>query len=453
MALLIWILPVLVLLGGAGLAAISISFALRFQRRGGEVANMRVTSIDKLKPGPAKIKARVCAREDLLTSPMGHHPCVYFRFIVREARGGGRQRRVETVIDDAQAIDVVLDDGTGTAEIDLGRAEVVLQATQRQSSGAFKDPPQELRDLMSRRYGKSTNFLFFNRALTYIESFLTDQTRIVVVGEVERRPDGALEFRGGNVPLIVGDRDDNQLRTPYRRKAFWCWISAGVLVFLTLSLTFAAVVVAGFVTLAARGVQRTGGGEPASFDQVLADLRSSDGFKRMSALDRLQKMPVDERRRADVQRALEPLLQGNDEMAADGAVRALRTWGDAQSVPALLPLLKGPGRIPQETLQTLATIRDRRAADAVAGALDNIHYRDLAAGELRNIGPFAEPSVLRQLQADDVNTRIAACNVLGDIGTAASLPPLDQLANGGDGRVSGAALLAARAIRGRNPRP
>jgi hypothetical protein len=93
MAMLIWILPVLAVLLDGAVAAIPIYFAVRFHRRGSAVANMEVTPVDKLQPGPAKIKARVVAREELLFSPMGRHPCVYYRFLVREMRQTGPGER------------------------------------------------------------------------------------------------------------------------------------------------------------------------------------------------------------------------------------------------------------------------------------------------------------------------------------------------------------------------
>jgi hypothetical protein len=493
--MLIWLLPVLVALVGGAIAAIPIYFAVRFHRRGSAVAGMQVTSVDKLKPGPAKIKARVRAREELLVSPMGRHPCVYYRFQVRELRqtggphGGGQAWH--TVVDDSRSIDLILEDDSGKAQIDLRDAEVVLKTGKTVNSGTFDDPPESLRQLLQRRYGRSTKGLLFNKRMSYIETILPDEAKVVVVGEVEPDRDGTPVFRKGDVPLLVGDREDNQLRTPYRRKAIYCWVGAGVVLFGTALFTVGAVMFALFFSVGASMVEKAStmkatmpapgvgvvpgpgdakgppdvgipekvnpGVPPAQrepgLDQLLTDLRSPDQFKRKAAADKIGQMPVVEARRAEVQRALEPLLQEDQPFTTGAALKTLQTWGDKNIVPTLVQMLQKHGNrlLRLQVMETLAKFPDERGADAVAETLANLADRNAAGKALRAMGPLAEKSVLRQLQASpDWLTAREACGVLAEIGSPASLPTLDKLAGEKDARAAAAARKAADAIRTRN---
>ena len=494
MSMLIWILPVVVVLIGGAIAAIPIFFAVRLHRRGSAVAHMRVTPVDKLKPGPAKIKARVRAREELLVSPMGRHPCVYYRFQVRELRstggphGGGQAWH--TVVDDSRSIDVILEDDTGEARIDLRDAKVVLKTGKTVNSGTFNDPPENLRQLLQRRYGKSTRGLLFNKRMQYFETILPDEARVIVVGEVEPDSDGVPELCKGDVPLLVGDREDEQLRTPYHRKAVWLWIGAGFALFTTAIFTVGAVLIALSVSVVSSVVESASTMKPVApapkvgvvpgpgdvkgpgdvgipgkgnvapppvqqrepdLDKLLADLRSPDQFQRKAAADKIAQTPVVEARRAEVQRALEPLLQEGQLLTTGAALKALQSWGDKNIIPALVQMLQNrTSPVRRQVMETLARFPDERGADAVAETLAILTDRRAAGNALRAMGPVAEKSVLRQLQASrDSLMMQEACNILAAIGSPASLPTLDKLAGGTDKRVAASARKAAADIRKR----
>jgi HEAT repeat protein len=55
-----------------------------------------------------------------------------------------------------------------------------------------------------------------------------------------------------------------------------------------------------------------------------------------------------------------------------------------------------------------------------------------AGQTLRQMGPMAEPDVLALLKESDVFLKQAAIQVLGDIGTDASVPALREAAAGGN---------------------
>jgi hypothetical protein len=244
-----WVLPVGILVFGGMIAAIPIGFGVYFHRRAAAIGAMRITRIANLRSGIAKIKARVLARERLLRSPLSGQPCVYYRFTVEEARSGGYYGAKgqpntytyrETVIDDAQAIDVLLEDETGQADVDLQAAEVTLKSEQTRHSGLFHDPPERLKRVLQERYGKSTRGLLFNKSMSYTELFLQDGATVVVVGEVVAGRGGRPQLVGGAVPLMVSDKGSKKVGSPYRRRALYCYWGAAAIVVAFSVLAFCA---------------------------------------------------------------------------------------------------------------------------------------------------------------------------------------------------------------------
>ena len=246
-----WICPAIVFLVGALVAAIPTLFAVLFYRRAAAVAGMRLTRVGNLRRGVVKVKGRVVAQESLLTSPLGRRPCVYYRFVVEEMRRTGGSVRSgggsywETVIDDKQGLDVLIEDETGQVEVRLEEADVELKSEQSQTTGTFDEPPERLRRVLEDRYGRSTRGLLFNRTLRYTETSLEDGARVVAVGAVEGGRGGVARLASGSVPLMVSDKGAKKLGGPYRRRALYCLVGAGVILLFFGFLTFMAADISG----------------------------------------------------------------------------------------------------------------------------------------------------------------------------------------------------------------
>jgi len=243
-----WACPGCVVVFGLLAASVPAGFAIYFHRRAARLAEMRPTRVADLTAGPAKAKARVVARDEPLTSPMGRQPCVYYRFVVQERQqisggvnyGGGRYGTPATgwvdVVNDVEAVNVWLEDDTGRLDINLYEAEIVGKSAEKTSS-VFEDPPERLKALLRNRYGKSTRGLLFNKTMSFTETVLADGARVVVVGDVKEGRNG-LELRRGSVPLIVSDKGRKGLGAPYHRKATYCWIGVAFLLVATTVLSF-----------------------------------------------------------------------------------------------------------------------------------------------------------------------------------------------------------------------
>jgi hypothetical protein len=459
-----WLLPLTVLAVGALFASIPVVFGVLCHRRAAAIAAMRLTRIAKLRSGAAKVKARVVARERLLRSPLGGRPCVYYRFVVEEIRthttsfGQGRSSQgtyFDTVVDDAQAIDVVLEDATGEADVELERADVTLQSERTEHSGVFNSPPERLRRVLQERYGRSTRGLLFNKSMRSTETVLEDGAEVVVVGEVVKGRDGRPRLVGGAVPLMVSDRGSQRVGGPYLRRAVACYVGAGfVLVFFGL-LAFLAGSLAGdfarhedpppppaaapaavadqpqppdqppAVAVAQPGQQP--GGE---LDLLLAELRSPDPFQREQAARKAGEMRVVEERQPEVRAALEALLEDVNILVIRAALPAVEKWGGKDSVPTLARLLdKRDFPYRWELMLVLSRSQDERAAAALAARLDDPKEAGPASTALRGMGPVAEPAVLRQLETNkNLFVQRLACGLLCDLGTRASLPALERAA-------------------------
>jgi hypothetical protein len=183
---------------------------------------------EELVTGMAKMRGKVMAvnEEDLLVSPMTQTTCVFFKFVVEEQRTrtvrSGNTVRTETywhpVITDVQAVDCTVRDKTGEALLDLHEAEIVLSQGQQLKSGTFNNAPPGLERRLNKLYGFSSKGLIFNKALRYTEMCIEEGVRVFVVGEVKVRKSGTANFRKSEQPLLVTDKNEEELVSHFKRR-------------------------------------------------------------------------------------------------------------------------------------------------------------------------------------------------------------------------------------------
>src|SRR4051812_36447187 len=107
-------MPIVALLVG-----VCAHFALRNTKRVRLIDETPTSTVRQLTPGLAEVAGRVVALGRRLEAPMSGCPCVYYHFQVQERRSSGRSGHWVTVIDDRKIIEFGVDDGTGTALVDL----------------------------------------------------------------------------------------------------------------------------------------------------------------------------------------------------------------------------------------------------------------------------------------------------------------------------------------------
>jgi hypothetical protein len=194
---------------------------------------------DELITGLAKMRGKIVAldEEDLLTSPMSRTVCVYYRFLVEEQRtrtvssfqNGRHVTRTEnywhTVVDDVQAVPTAVQDKSGEALVDLREAELTLQAMQAHS-GTFNGLPANMERMLQKRYGVSGKGLIFNKSMRYTETVVEQDAKVFVVGDCKVRKNGTPGFYKGQNPLLVTDKNEEELLGHYKRRFTWFVVGA-----------------------------------------------------------------------------------------------------------------------------------------------------------------------------------------------------------------------------------
>ena len=192
--------------------------------------------------------------------------------------------------------------------------------------------------------------------------------------------------------------------------------------------------------------------DDAAIDQALTDLKAKDVFKVRAAADQLAKAIPIEARRAQVAAALEPLLTDRDHWIPISAAKGLGAWGSKANVPALIAALNERDVfLRAAAMAALGNLKDPRAAEAIAKTFLDFASRRDAGNALRAMGAMAEPVVIPLLNDRDWGVQLEACKVLGDIGTAASLKPLQSLPPNTNRLVTTEAEKAIAAIQLRLP--
>jgi hypothetical protein len=187
----------------------------------------------------------------------------------------------------------------------------------------------------------------------------------------------------------------------------------------------------------------------ADFKQLLEDIKSTDGFRRRIALDKLAKAEA-KGHGDEVLKAVEPMFGDSDGGIRSSAAKAAATWAPKECVPVLLKLLKDDSPFVRwVVLDVFGQLKDERTFEAVADCVPKDGVK--ASPALRSIGAPAEKAVAKLLKHSEWPVQLEACKILKDIGTKESVAPLEQAAAADKGiLVKNAANAAIQAINGRN---
>jgi hypothetical protein len=225
------IVPGVIVLFGLIFGGALLFFSIKARNRLKLIEAAPLCKADQLITGLAKMRGKVVAldEEDLLTSPMTKTVCVYYRFLVEEERtrtvtsyqNGRNVTRTErywhTVVDDVQAVPSAVQDKTGEALVDLTAAELTLEAMQA-NSGTFNSVPASLERTLQKRYGVSGKGLIFNKSMRYTESVIEPGAKVFVVGDCKIKKSGTASFYKGDNPLLVTDKNEEELVGHYKKR-------------------------------------------------------------------------------------------------------------------------------------------------------------------------------------------------------------------------------------------
>jgi predicted Zn finger-like uncharacterized protein len=185
---------------------------------------------------------------------------------------------------------------------------------------------------------------------------------------------------------------------------------------------------------------------------ALNDLKTKDEPRRQAGANRLAKMyRVLPDRREEVAKVLEAAAAEKNIWVQGPAISALSLWAGPENVPGLIRIMESVDWPTQNAIcPVLGRLKDPTAAPAIAKLLPGLGNRGAASAALKAIGPPAEKSVIPYLTNKDGFTASEACNILKEIGTAASIQPLQDLLKSKPGfQVESAAAPALKAVQER----
>lgn len=152
---------------------------------------------------------------------------------------------------------------------------------------------------------------------------------------------------------------------------------------------------------------------PANVDEALQGVRSLDSTRRQTCAVWLANAAPEEGRRAEVVRALEPLLNDTAFWVRDPALQATLRWASRENVPMLLQTVDNPDRgVRHAAMLALGRLKEEQAIEPLAKRLPDHFDRGVAGQALEQMGKVAEKEVIKYLNHSDHGTREEAQRLL-----------------------------------------
>ncbi len=184
---------------------------------------------------------------------------------------------------------------------------------------------------------------------------------------------------------------------------------------------------------------------------ILAEAREGSASRRIKALTKLGKGPVDPTQRDEVASALVAMLADENSVIRANALAALAVWGRPDDERAMAALLDDKMAFVQtNALKALSWSKDPEIIARVIALLGRPGVDPRGVEEaIRRFGPLAEPALLDVLANGDSRPRLLACRILGEVGTEKCLPDLRQAQEDRDRAVANFARTSVRALERR----
>lgn len=159
-----------------------------------------------------KIVGRVRPIGDLLRAPLTDRPCVFFEATVEEYRSSGKSGSWVQIVRDTEAVDFLVEDGTGRALVQTVSMKVLPVKDTELRSGFLNDASAKLEAFLA-KHGRSSQGWLFNKSLRYKEGVFEPGETVSILGQVrwEHDPDpveAGSGYRDSPKRLVVSAPDD-----------------------------------------------------------------------------------------------------------------------------------------------------------------------------------------------------------------------------------------------------
>jgi hypothetical protein len=323
-------------------------------------------------PGTGHVKLQGTARavnpDELLTSPIEQRRCVYYRLVIehfqsgtvrafglgtyRSSSGGGTW---VPVLEDVEAIPMVVADETGEVAVDPREAQLDMRINRRHAN-LFTSLPPDIEDALKARYKLVTKTWFIPKQMRYTEVVIEEGADVFVMGDCVQR-DGKTNLVKRDNPLLISFRNEAQVLRNGK-------IGLGVMlalavIFPLLFFGLAGLALSEWWSKGHNQNAQAGSNDPTQ--QAINKLKNRNAglSERAWAARKLAETPVQKNRVNDVAPHFNPLLESKDGFHRESAVMAIKKgWGSTTNERALR--------------RALDATPDARGQQEVQAALDTI---------------------------------------------------------------------------------
>ena len=283
---------------------------------------------------------------ELLISPMEKKPCVYYKLVVQQFQqsyvSSGRPSSIPrtsggswvSIIEDVQAISMVVADDTGAVAVDPLEATLDFQQS-RTHANLLASLPAEQEESLKARYKIVTKTWFIPKQMRYTEVVIAQDQPVFVVGTSEVR-DGKARLTKKDAELLMTFRKEEQV---LRNGKITSAIFMGLAVFFPL--LFIAMTIGVYHSMFTLGPSANPNAAGAT--EAIATLKNQGAnlSDRARAARKLAAMPVAKNQVGEVAPLLNPLLESKDSFQRDSAILAInKGWGSTANQPALKRILE-----------------------------------------------------------------------------------------------------------------
>lgn len=175
-----------------------------------------------------EIKGKVVASEQgAFKTPFSGRDAVFCRVTVQERRSNGKSSYWHTIVEEIEAREFHVEDGSGQqARIAPRGANCLLDKQSVTSSGMFNDPPPQLVSFLNARGVSSETWLGTNKSMQYLEEVIAPGDSLYAIGPSHReagppQPDAYRDVPGsrlvmsgtssGALELLISNKSEEDL--------------------------------------------------------------------------------------------------------------------------------------------------------------------------------------------------------------------------------------------------
>lgn len=222
--------PIVILVFSAlviGLVIVA-SSAGNWRRRQRIIATPTTPIADCTGDSVVEIKGKVVASEQgSFKTPFSGRDAVFCRITVQERRSSGKSSYWHTIVEEIEAREFHVEDGSGQqARIAPRGANTLLDKQSVASSGMFNDPPAQLVSFLNSRGVSSETWIGTNKSMQYLEEVIAPGDSLYAIGPSHReagppQPDAYRDGPGsrlvmsgtssGALELLISNKSEEDL--------------------------------------------------------------------------------------------------------------------------------------------------------------------------------------------------------------------------------------------------